>query len=169
MSFRHVLGVLENGEDALVSVLTGAVRLAEIERARLTLAKTTDPGRVIRWLRPCAALSMVTPMAELVSAEADLEEMAGHRLARAAEFVPASIPVTTIVLGPDTARALRALLGSGTYDVMVATAALLARSPRLGRELRRLGVSVLALADSPAQPEDVSEVPARAPRPAPQA
>lgn len=146
MIFHHVLGVLDDDEVGVGTVLADAVRLAEAERARLTLAKTTDPGRLVRWLRPCAVLSLIVPMTEILSAEADMTAIAGHRLARAAEFVPDSIPITTLLLGPQTGTALRALIRSDTYDVVVARAALLARNPRLRRELRKLGVCALAVA-----------------------
>jgi hypothetical protein len=166
MSFRHVLVVLDGEEEPIARVLTAAVRLAEVERARLTLTRTTDPGRVIRWLRPCAALSLLSPMGELLRAEADLQQAAGHQLGRAAEFVPDSIPVTTLVLAPDTRRALRALLALGTYDVLVATADLLTRIPRLKRELASLGISVLALSP-PAASATRAERAAGVPRPIP--
>ena len=145
MSFRHVLGLLDDDREAAEVVLEDAVRLAEADHARLTLAKTTDPGPLIRWLRPCAIFSLPTPITELLSAEAEFKEAAGHRLARAAEFVPSSIPITTLLLGPDTGCALRALLQTGAYDVLVANALVLARNPRLSRELTRLGVCALAI------------------------
>lgn len=169
MSFHHVLGVLDDDPDEIRMVLGDAVRLAEADRARLTLAKTTDPGRVVRWLRPCAALSVLVPMAEMLSAEADMKAIAGHRLARAAEFVPASIPITTILLGPRTGSALRVLVKGGSYDLVVAGAALLARNRRLSRDLRRLGVCAPALSRPSPPATDRSDEPSPGARSAAQA
>jgi hypothetical protein len=140
MSFRHVLGVLEDDEDRLWTVLDRAVDLAEAECAPLTLAKTSDPGWIVRWLEPFVILSAFLP-----TVRPDFHAKAGDRLARAAEFVPGSIPITTLILGLDTPCALRALAQTGTYDVVVATAALLARNRLLTRELRRRGICTLGI------------------------
>lgn len=41
----------------MCAVLGRAVDLAEAQRARLTLAKTTDPGSVVKWFGPPALLA----------------------------------------------------------------------------------------------------------------
>ena len=148
MSLHHVLGVLEDSEDRLWATFSVAVRLADAERARLTLAKTTDPGWIVRWLGPFVVGSLYVP------ADTDPVTAAGHALARAAEFVPAGIPVTTRLLGAHTFVALQLLIRGGDYDACVLTEALLARGPRLRRELSRCGVRSVAVARATrAQPD----------------
>lgn len=145
MSLHHVLGVLEDREDRLWLAFSGAVRLAEAERARLTLVKTTDPGRIVRWFSPFVLGALYVP------GGVDPQTAAAHALARAAEFVPQQVPVTTRLLGQDTQRALQRLVASGAYDALVATAALLSHYSKLTRDLRRLGVRAVAVT-----PEDIA-------------
>lgn len=138
--FRHVLAVLDQQERATWAVLDRAVELAEAERARLTLAQTTDPGLIVKWFAPLAMLSRVG-----CAVEFDLERFARDRLARASEFVPASIPLTTVLLGTDTPCAVRRLATHDVYDLVVINSALLARSHRLRREIRRLELCALTV------------------------
>ncbi len=145
MSVHHVLGVLEDDERRLWSTFDCAVSLAAEQAARLTLVKTTDPGRLMRWFAPSALQSMCVSAQEL-----DFRTIASHTLARAAEFVPGSIPVTTVLLGEDTTGCLLAMLRNGPYDALVITEALLNR--RLRRELRRLGIRTVAVPRRPAAP-----------------
>lgn len=140
MSFQHVLGVLEGSDDRISTVLDRAVDLAEAEGSRLTLARTSDPGRILRWLEPFVTRPVFAPPGRL-----DFEATATDSLARAAQCVPDSVPMNTLMLGLDTGCALRALIQSGTYDVIVATAALLARNRGLSRELRRRGICTLGI------------------------
>ncbi len=58
MSLRDVLAVLDDDQRRLWVTFDRAVRLADAEGARFTLAKTTDPGRVMRWVAPAAVQSM---------------------------------------------------------------------------------------------------------------
>ncbi len=139
MSVHHVLGVLEDRERCLSSAFERAVALAESERARLTLVKTTDPGRIVRWLSPFVVGSLYVP------SSVDPQTACGHLLARAAEFVPRDIPLTTLLLTENTQRALQKLVRDGRYDALVATAALLAHCPKLTRDLRRLGIRAVAV------------------------
>lgn len=141
-SFRHIIALLDHDERGMWSVLDRAVELAEAERARLTLAKTTDPGPLVRWFAPLAMLSRVAPVNE-----PDIQTMAANQLARAAEFVPACVRLTTILLGPDTIRALHQLAASGAYDLIVMRDG--AHSRRLRRELRRLELCTLAVVPEP--------------------
>jgi hypothetical protein len=71
------------------------------------------------------------------------DEIAGATLAQAAEFVPASIPLTTVLIGRPTARGLRGLVLTERYDAIVATESLLSHCPRLGRDLERLEVLIV--------------------------
>ena len=138
--FRHVLALLPDGEAELRAVYERAVALAQSERARLTLAKTTDPGWVVRWCCPLAALSRVPPMTP-----PDFTAIAERRLASLAESVPASISLCTVVLGPKTAQSLRRLAAHHPYDLVVLSAGQLAHDLTLRRQLRRLGVCTLAV------------------------
>jgi hypothetical protein len=144
-SFRHVLAVLHDDSRGACGVLDRAIELAEAERARLTLAMVTDPGWVVSWLCAYGAFTCTVPVTD-----AELKEAAGHRLAQAAEFVPASIPVTTVVLGRDTARAVRRLAEGGCYDLLVVSDRLLARGCKLRHVVRRLRISTLIVSPEPA-------------------
>ncbi len=150
MSVHHVLGVLEDDERRLWSTFDRAVTLAAAEQARLTLVKTTNPGRLMRWFAPAALQSMCVSAQDL-----DFRTIASHTLARAAEFVPGSIPVTTVLLGQDTTGRLLAMLRSGPYDAFVTTDALL--NHRLRRELRRLEIRTVLAPRRPASSAGSSE------------
>ncbi len=146
-SFRHVLALLNHDEPALWAVLERAVELAEAQRARLTLAKTTDPGRIVKWFGPMTILARAP-----CQPQPDLQQFAQNRLARACEFVPASVSLTTVLLGPDTACALRRLADHDSYDLLVMDSRLAAHNHKLRREIKRLGMctlTVLPQADSP--------------------
>lgn len=146
MSLHHVLGILESDENRLWTVLDRAVALAEAEGADLTLAKTSDTGRITRCLEPLVRLSIMSrARPETQAGEAD-------RLARAAEFVPGSLSIKTLILGPEPRSELSELICGGTYDVVVATVALLGRHRWLIREMRRHGVCALAVPIGPVAP-----------------
>jgi hypothetical protein len=140
-SFRHVLALLHDGEEEMWAVLERAVELADTERARLTLAKTTDPGRLVRWFCPLAPLCRLAPIAE-----PDLSAIAARRLACLAETVPASIPICTVLLSADTSGSLRRLADHIPFDLVVVSAAQLSHGLKLRRQLHRLGVCTLAVA-----------------------
>jgi hypothetical protein len=127
---HHVLAVLEDSEPRMWSAFDQAVALADEHDARLTLAKTTDPGLLMRWFAPAALQSMCVSADDL-----DFRRLASHKLALAAEFVPSRIPVTTVVLGFNTTRAVSELVRGGGYDAVVVTGVLLNRHRRLRREL----------------------------------
>ncbi len=149
-SFHEVLALLDHDEGAMWSVLDRAVELADAERARLTLAKTTDPGRLAKWFAPLAMLSRVA-----VVADTDTEEFARDQLARASELVPMSVPLTTVLLGRDTPSALRQLAGQRIYDLLVLNPGLTAHCLRLRREIRRLGLCTLTVTPKPISEVDV--------------
>ncbi len=143
MSMRNVVGVLEDDPDRLWSTFASAVALAERERARLTLVKTLETGKVYVWCVPFAAGGVYIPPEE------DPGVQAGRLLARAAEFVPMEIPVTTQVLGLDTERDLRRLIGSGAYDAMVADERFLRHRRKLRRDCRRAVVEIVGVTATP--------------------
>ena len=140
-SFRHVLALLGDDAQAMWEVLDRAVELAEAEHARLTLATPADPGVMVSLLCPLAGVALYT----LPPTEAELQAGAGDRLAQAAEFVPVSIPLTTVVLKGDTTLALRRLVESGCHDLLVAHDELLAHNRRLRRAIRKLGIPTLTV------------------------
>lgn len=151
MRAQHVLGVLEDDERRLWAALDEAIALADAGHARLTLAKTTDPGWLMRWFGPAALNAMC------VSADAgDFRTAASHKLARAAEFVPACVPVTTLLLAENTAVAVSELLDRGCYDVVVVTDGLCAHNRRLRCELRRPDVRTVLVPARPGPPADVT-------------
>jgi hypothetical protein len=149
MSMRNVVGVLEDQPDRLWSTFFAAVALADREHARLTLVKTYEPYPTFIW---CGAFVAYIPPAE------DAEVRAGRLLARAAEFVPIEIPVTTMVLGLHTERELRRLIQSAGYDALVAEERLLRRSKRLRRDCACAGVeTVVVHATAHSEPQAVPE------------
>ncbi|HEY2441210.1 MAG TPA: hypothetical protein VGI07_13325 [Solirubrobacteraceae bacterium] len=150
MSAHHILGVLEDDEQRLWATLDRAIALADAERARLTLAKTTDPGWMMRWFGS-AGLNAMCVSSDLL----DLRTSASHKLARAAEFVPACVPVTTLLLSESTPSALMELVRRGHHDVLVVTDALLGRSRRLRRELEREDVRIVLVPGRPAPTADI--------------
>jgi hypothetical protein len=150
MSMRNVVGVLEDEPDRLWSTFASAVELADRERARLTLVKTLETGRAYVWCVPFGAGSVYLPPDE------DPGVHAGRLLARAAEFVPMEIPVTTLVLGLDTERDLRRLISRGDYDAVVANERFLRHRRKLRRDCRRAVVEIVAVAAT-VRPDPVAE------------
>jgi hypothetical protein len=72
-------------------------------------------------------------------------ELQCSALDRASEYVPAQVPLTRVLLGPDTACALRRLAEPGDYDLLVVRASLVARDRALRKEIRRLGLCTLTV------------------------
>jgi Universal stress protein family len=143
-----VLVLLDDDERAMWRVLERAIEIAEVERARLTIAKTTDPGRMVKWFAPLATVSRAGLMVE------PDRESPGCMLERATASVPASIPVTRILLGDDTARALRRLAESTRYDLAVMNERFAAHNRSVFRLLGRLGVSTLLICPEPSADTD---------------
>ena len=161
MSAHRVLGVLEDDEQRLWATLERAIAVAEAEYARLTLAKTTDPGWLMRWFAPAALNAMCVS-----SEEMDFRTAASHKLARAAEFVPGCVPVTTLVLGESTAPALMELIGRGEHDVVVLSDVLHGHCRRLRCALSEQGIRTVLVA-SQAPPDADAAAPGSSPCPAP--
>jgi hypothetical protein len=137
-SFNEVIAVLDGERDQFRCVLDRAIEIAEVEHARLTLAKTTSAG----WPAGCTC---VFPIATVPPA-ASLEEHARDVLAHTAEHIPKSLSLTTVLLGADTYVSLRGLLRRGHYDLLVSGERFLHHHQRLRRALDRMGVSTLAVA-----------------------
>lgn len=115
----------------MAATLREAVALADARNARLTLVKTCEPGRAYVWVAPFAAGSAYLP------AELESPDEAARVLSRFADQVPASIPVTTLVLTKDTQVSLLTLLRQAHFGAIVAEADLLSHCRRLRRQLRR--------------------------------
>jgi len=145
VSAHRVLGVLEDDEQRLWATLEQAIAVAEAEHARLTLAKTTDPGWLMRWFAPAALNAMCVSSQEL-----DFRTAASHKLARAAEFVPGCVPVTTVLLGESTTNALTGLIVRGSHDVVVMSDAMHAHCRRLRCALKTHGIRTVLVPSRPA-------------------
>jgi hypothetical protein len=146
MSMCNVIGVLGDDEDEVWDTFRTAVDLADVERSRLTLAKTCDDGRSYVWVTPFAFGGAYVPP------PLDSPYEAERVLTRIAEFVPESIPVTTHVLGPNTQESLVKLLRCGHYNALVASQDLLGHCRRLRRELRRQDVQTITVPRAGEQP-----------------
>jgi hypothetical protein len=140
-AFHHVLVLLDDDEAAMSSLLERAIELVEAEHARLTIAKMTDPGRIVRWFGPVAMLSRCGPVLEPTA------ESQCHALDRACARVPASIPLTRVLLTPDTIPALRRLAEREEHDLLIVKDALLRHNRGLRAEVRRLGICTLTVCD----------------------
>jgi len=155
MSLCNVLAVLGDREDEMWKTFDAAVALADAENARLTLAKTCDEGRAYVWITPFAFGGVYVPP------PLDSPAEAAQRLAKVAERVPDTIPVTMQVLGGDTQASLVELLRAGNYGAIVAEQDVLRHCRRLRRQLRRDEIRVVPVSLSPAgqDADGVAEAP----------
>lgn len=155
--------VLVGDDDAATeAVLERAVEMADAEHARLTLAKTSAVGRVGLCLCSFTALTCVPPVTR-----EQLQAEAAQRLARVAESVPDWIPLSTVVLGCDTPRALERLVERDAYDLIVVSESDALHRRGLRRTIRKLGIAALMVTSEPvAQPQPPLRKAFR-PRPAP--
>ena len=144
MSMCDVLAVLEDAETQIWSTFDAAVDLAISENSRLTLAKTTGEAFTAVWLSPFAFGGVYVPP----SVDRDVE--AERILAKVAEVVPMSLPVTTVKLGRDNQESLRRLIRRSRFEAVVAGPKLFKQYPRFAREVRRARI-VTVVADSVAQ------------------
>lgn len=142
-AFRHLLVLLDDDERSRWSVVERAIEIAEVERARLTIAKTTDPGRCVKWFAPMATVSRA---GLVIAADTDTPRCALDQVSRC---IPASIPFTRVLLGEDTARALRRLAETEVFDLLVVREGFAAHNRGVWREIRRLNVSVLKVCTAP--------------------
>ncbi len=143
MSMRNVVGVLEDRPSRLWSTFYAAVELADHQHARLTLVKTCTASQLYAWCGPLTVSGLYVPPEE------DPQVNAGRLLARAAEFVPMEIPVTTVLLGLDTQKDLCRLIKCGCYDALVADERFLRRARKLRRECGHSDVATLSVHATP--------------------
>jgi len=155
-SYRNVVGVLESDRGSTDAVIDTVTAIALDSGARVTLAKTCDPGKLMRWLAPCIADALHTG-----EVERGLTEEARTTLARIAEWLPTDLCFQTIVLGPSTPGALRELVRSEIYDTLVLGHQLLARDPGLERYAHDHAVRIVRVS---AGPTAGMSVPERSPR-----
>lgn len=148
----QVLAVLEDSDSQMWAALARGVELARAAEARLTLAKTTDPGRLMRWFAPSAALQSCSLSCSCDNVEGFRE--AGYALARATEFVPAEVPVSKVLLGGYTAGSLLRLIRRGSFDFLVISDRL-ARDRRLVRALPRLDITIALTSLTHAQQDPI--------------
>jgi hypothetical protein len=141
MSMCDVLAVLEDAEAQIWSTFDAAVDLAISENSRLTLAKTTLEAFTGVWLSPFAFGGVYVPL----STDPDVE--AERILAKVAEFVPVSLPVTTVKLGRDNQESLRRLIRRSRFEAVVAGPKLFKQYRRFARDVRRARI-VTVVADS---------------------
>ena len=139
----NVLAVLGEGEESIQATFRAAVDLAEAGNARLTLVKTCEPGRAYVWIAPFAVGAAYMPP------ELESPDDAARVLARVAEDVPDSIPVTTLVLTADTQASLLRLLTQRHFGAIVADADLFSRWWRLRRQLRREDLETVLVSGAP--------------------
>jgi hypothetical protein len=124
---RNVLAILGADEREAEAVIANAVELATEAHGTLTLASL---ARESWWMRCLYALALG---AGAYAPREDLTTLAERSVARAAEFIPAGISVTTLVTDDP-----RRLLESGRYDLLVIGAKQVAR-----RRLARLPIPAL--------------------------
>jgi hypothetical protein len=148
-AFHNVLALLDHDESATWSVLSRAIEIAEVERARLTIAKTTDPGRIVKWFLPLAMMSRVAPVTEM-----DIEALA-REVDRACECVPDSVPLKRVVLDTDTASALRTLMDGECYDLLVVREGFADNSRAVWKEIRRRKCCALIVCPQPSAESDL--------------
>lgn len=113
------------------ATLDAAVELAETTNARLTLVKTCEPGRSYVWVAPFAVGAAYLPP------EVQSPDQACQLLSRLVAQVPDSIPVTMLVLPPNSQTALLKLLGERHFGAVVADRNQLWHWGRVRRRLRR--------------------------------
>jgi len=125
-------------------------RLGPGDRARRYAASASDARQDDRSgaFRQLVWAARLAPRAAC-AAEPDMRTIARDQLARAAEFVPVSIPLMTVLLGADTSCALHGLAAANGYDLLVISGALPDHSHRLRREMRRLHMCVLRVSPEP--------------------
>ena len=121
------------------ATFAAAVELAETANARLTLVKTCDQGRAYVWVAPFAVGAAYLPP------ELESPDDAARLLARLAEQVPGSIPLTTLVLTCDSQALILKLLHERHFGAVVAEKDQLARWRRVRRELQREQVQTVLI------------------------
>jgi hypothetical protein len=129
MICRNILAILSGDDRQVDAVIANATDLAEDSHGTLTLAALTGDSW---WMRALAALALG---AGAYAPREDLTTEAERTVARAAEFIPTGISVTTLVTND-----ARRLVESGRYDLLVIGAKQVAR-----RRLARLPIPALVV------------------------
>jgi hypothetical protein len=129
-----LVALLGGTEREMWSVVDRAVELAHAKHGSLTLAAGPEREPLRTWL---------TGARSRRRAAGEQRLRPDDRLARAAEFVPAAIPLATRRLEAGGAGAVRELTRDGAYDLLVIGHTPVAHSRRLRRQLRQTRVSVL--------------------------
>jgi hypothetical protein len=132
---RGVLAVIGDDPAESDAVVERAAALSEQSHGRLAIAAIAHLDSRLIWLAGLALTqSCLGPRRD------ELETQAQHRLARAGQFIPATVGLTTMVMVESPRRALRRLLADGRYDLLVIGARLAGR-----RALVRLPVPALVM------------------------
>jgi hypothetical protein len=119
---RGLLAVIGDDAGESEAVVERAAALAGESHSRLAIAAIAHVDSRLNWLAGLALTqSCLGPRRD------ELETEAQHRLARAAEFIPATVGLTTMVIAEPPRRALRRLLADGQYDLLVIGARLAGR------------------------------------------
>ncbi len=126
---HNVLAILGADDRETDAVLAEATALVEDAHGTVTLAALSGQSR---WMRILHALALGA--GAFVPSE-DLATFAERRVARAAEFIPTGVSVTTVVVAD-----ARALVESGRYDLLVIGAKQAAR-----RALARVPIPALVV------------------------
>jgi hypothetical protein len=129
MICHNVLAVLGTDERETEAVIANACELAEDAHGTVTLAALAGESW---WMRCLFALALG---AGAYAPKEDLTTLAERHVARAAEFVPTGVSVTTMVVSN-----ARRLVESGRYDLLVIGAKQAAR-----RRLARLPIPALVV------------------------
>jgi len=129
MICHNVLAVLGTNDRETQAVIASASELAEEAHGTLTLAALAGESW---WTRCLFALALG---AGAYAPKEDLTTLAERHVARAAEFVPTGVSVTTMVV-----TNARRLVESGHYDLLVIGAKQAAR-----RRLARLPIPALVV------------------------
>jgi hypothetical protein len=120
--YHGILAVIGADAAEADAVLERAAELAQEHNGRLTIAAAAHPGRLVTWLSGLAISAAALP-----PVRDELVTLAERRLARAAEFMPETISLTTLVITEPPRRSVRRLLDSGCYDLLVIGAHLAAK------------------------------------------
>jgi hypothetical protein len=112
--YRSVLAVIEGDLPESTAVVERAAAIAEESHSWLTLAGLAQLDSRVAWL---AALALTAGC--LAPTRDDSESLAQHGVARAAEFIPATVGLTTMVISWPPRRRVRRLLAGDRYDLLV--------------------------------------------------
>jgi hypothetical protein len=129
MTSHNVLAILGTDDRETEAVIATATELAQEAHGTLTLAALANESW---WMRCLSALAMG---AGAYAPKEDLTTLAERGVARAAEFVPTGVSVTTLVITD-----ARRLVDSGRYDLLVIGAKQVGR-----RRLARLPIPALVV------------------------